>query len=251
MRKFLKSKRFIISTLCIITATIGTALLIRNSLISNKTMDANNIAKKVVGTDNTDKKQLYGTFEIETSWVKDPSEPKNLLQVTKDNAIIKVKVKSIGNAVFFDKVNGFNDPNPYTPVEVIIEKILDGQILDNINTVYLRGGEVKISDLMKTLDQATIQKMGFDTLTKEQQETMHVSYKSEHDYNLKPNEEYVLIVAKNSNNVYTIVGNGYGVFKEDKESTNSKSISSEIILKNALTKKDLTDRNGTVLKLKR
>lgn len=80
---------------------------------------------------------------------------------------------------------------------------------------------------------------------------MNVSYKSEYDYNLKPDEEYVLIVAKNSNNVYTIVGNGYGVFKEDEETTNAKSISSEVILKNVLTKKDLTDRNGIVLKLKK
>lgn len=251
MRKCFKSKWFIISTLCIITVAMGTTLLIRNSIISNKTMDSNNFDKKVVDTNNTDKRQLYGTFEIETSWVKDPSESKNLLQVTKDNAIIKVKVKSIGDAVFFNKVNGFYDPNPYTPVEVVIEKIVDGQILDNINTVYLRGGEVKIYDLMKTLDQSTIKKMEFDTLTKEQQETMYVSYKSEYDYSLKPGEDYVFIVAKNSNDAYTIVGNGYGVFKVDEETTNAKSISSEVILKNVLTKKDLTDKNGTVLKLKK
>ena len=107
-----------------------------------------------------------------------------------------------------------------------------------------------ISELMKTLDQGTIEKMGFDTLTKKQQETMYISYKSEYDYNLKPDEEYVLIVAKNSNDAYIVVANGYGVFKEDKELTNASSISSKGILKNVITKKELTDKNGTVLKLK-
>jgi len=74
---------------------------------------------------------------------------------------------------------------------------------------------------------------------------MYLSYKSEYDYNLKPGEEYLLIVAKNSNNVYTIVGNGYGIFKEDEGTT------SEVKSKNVLTKKELTDRNGKVLKHKK
>lgn len=242
MKKFLKSKWFIIGTLCIIAGTICSTLLIDNRLNNNKVAVATNIDRSTVSTNDTNKKQIYGTYEIETSWVKDPKEPKNLLQVTKDNSIIKVKVKSIGDAVFLEKTTDFYDPNPFTPVEVIVEETLNGQDLNNIKTIYLKGGDVKVSDLMKTLDQGTIEKMGFDTLTKEQQETMYISYKSEYDYNLKPDEEYVLIVAKNSNNIYTVVANGYGIFKEDKESKK---------LKNTLTNKELTDKNGTVLKLKK
>lgn len=235
MKKILKSKWFIMSILCIITVAMGTTLSISDKLANKNTATRN----------DTNQKQVYGNFTIESSWVADPSEPKNLLKIIKDNAIIKVKIKSIGEAIFLNKTKNFNDPNPFTPIEVIVEKSLDEQPLPNINTVYLRGGDVKISDLMEKIDQETIQKMGFDTLTKKQQETMYVSYKSEHDYNLKPGEEYVLIVAKNSNNVYTIAANGYGIFKEAEGTT------SEVTSKNVLTKKELTDRNGTVLKHKK
>ncbi|MBC2580152.1 hypothetical protein [Clostridium sp. DJ247] len=245
MMKFLKSKWFIVSSLCLIFATIGTISLVSNRLGNNSAVVASNIDKNADITNETDKKQFYGSFMTEANWVANPSEPKNLLQFTEDNAIIKVKIKSIGEAMFFEKTTGFNNPQPFTPVEVIVEKSLDGQDLHNIKTVYLRGGDVKISDLMETLDQGTIEKMGLHTLTKEQQKTMYISYQSEYDYNLKPGEEYVLIVAKNSNNMYTIVANGYGIFKEDEETT------SEVTSKNVLTKKELTDRNGKVVKHKK
>lgn len=227
-------------------------LLVDNRLNNNKAVAETNAntTQNTVSTNDTDNKLFYGTYETNANWVKDPTEPKNLLQMTKNNSVIKVKVKSIGEAVFLEKTTDFYDPIPCTPVEVIVEETLDGQPIDEIKTIYLSGGNVKVSDVMKSLDQGSIEKMGFDTLTKKQQETMYISYKSEYDYNLKPDEEYVLIVAKISNDAYIVVANGYGVFKEDKELTNASSISSKGILKNVITKKELTDKNGTVLKLK-
>lgn len=98
---------------------------------------------------------------------------------------------------------------------------------------------------MKEADQETIEKMELDKLTREQQDTMYISYETDHD--LKLDEEYVLIVAKESNNTYHIVANGYGIFKEDKE---SKSNNSESILKNVLTNTELTDESGKILTVK-
>lgn len=254
MSGFLKSKWFVMSSFCLIVATIGVI-----SLGSNRLDNSSKVVSTNVVADNTNKnesiindtneKQIYSSFMNEANWVADPSEPKNLLQFTKDNTIIKVKVKSIGESIFLEKTTNFNNPKAFTPVEVAVEESLDGESLNNINTVYLRGGDVKISELIRTLDQATIEKMGLDTVTKEHQKTMYVSYKSEYDYDLKPGEEYVLIVAKNSNNVYTIVGNGYGIFKEEEETTSETT--SKVKLKNVLTEKELTDRNGAVLKYKK
>jgi len=162
------------SSFFLIVATIGTVSLVNNKLDNgSKVVSTNVIAantnKNATIINDTNEKQIYGSFMSEANWVADPSEPKNLLKFTKDNAIIKVKVKSIGEAIFFEKTTNFNNPQPFTPVEVTVEELLDGQAFNNINTVYLRGGDVKISDLMRTLDQATIEKMRLDTLTKEQQ----------------------------------------------------------------------------------
>ncbi|WP_142414067.1 hypothetical protein [Hathewaya massiliensis] len=259
MGKFLKSKSFIISILCIITLIIGGTLVFVNRQKDNKEVDENmstknsntknTTTKNKVNAKGTEKKQIHSTHKIETSWVKDPKEPKNLLEVTKDNSIVKVRVKSLGEPAFLEKTSDFSDPNPFTPVEVIVEQTLDGEALNNLKTIYLRGGDVKISELMKTLDQESIEKMGLDTLI-EEKESMYISYKSDYDYNLKPNEEYILIVAKNSNNTHTVVGNGYGIFKEDKEMKKDKSSPSEVALINVLTNKELTDKNGNVLKRK-
>ena len=101
--------------------------------------------------------------------MKDPKEPKNLLEINDKSAIVKVKVKSIGNAKFFESTPDFNDPNPFTPIDVVIEEVLDGEIDNNITTIYMRGGQVTVADVMKTLDEDSIKKMEFDTLTEEEQ----------------------------------------------------------------------------------
>ena len=244
MKKFLRSKWFIISALCLITVTIVITVLLDNRLNNNKAVAETNAntTQNTVSTNDTDNKLFYGTYETNANWVKDPTEPKNLLQMTKNNSVIKVKVKSIGEAVFLEKTTDFYDPIPCTPVEVIVKETLDGQPIDEIKTIYLSGGNVKVSDVMKSLDQGSIEKMGFNTLTKEQQETLYISYKSDVDWDLEPGEEYVVVVVKQAPNIYTVVANGYGIFKEDKELKGA--------LKNVLTKKELTDKNGTVLKLK-
>lgn len=132
MGKFLKSKSFIISIICVMTVSIGGTLVFVNRQKDNKEIDENmstknsntknTTTKNKVNAKGTEKKQIHSTHKIETSWVK--------------------------------------DPNPFTPVEIIAEETLDGETLNNLKTIYLRGGDVKISELMKTLDQESIKKMG-------------------------------------------------------------------------------------------
>ena len=115
---------------------------------------------------------------------------------------------------------------------------------NNVTTIYMRGGKVTIADVMKTLDQDSIKKMEFDTLTKEELETKYISYESDYDYKLANGQEYALLVNKNSNNIYTIIANGYGIFKEN---SSSKTKSSKRAFINVLTQKELTDKNGKTL----
>lgn len=251
MRKFINSRWFIISILCLGTLIVYGSL----SLKSKQNRDnkaTNRVATEIQATtEDIENHQIYGTFKSEASWATDPTEPKNLLEITENNAILKVKVKSIGEALFLESTEDFNDPNPYTPIEVIVKNSLYGEKLDKINTIYLKGGHIKIYDLMKKLDQDTIEKMVIDTLSEEDQKTMYVSYETDYDYSLKPNEEYVLIVAKNPNNIYTVVANGYGIFKEEKPSTNLKAATPKIQIKNVLTDKNLTDSKGKELSIKK
>lgn len=99
---------------------------------------------------------------------------------------------------------------------------------------------------MKTLDNDTIKKMEFHNLTIEEQNKLYISYESDFDYDLQVGEEYVCIVSKNGNDTYSIVANGYGIFKKDA----TKSIDELSSFKNVITNNELTDINGVELKLK-
>lgn len=248
--KNLKLRVFTLGTLLLSTLVIGSIVSNNQSIYNTVSTDISEekeiaLSEDEVNTNNdTDNKDIYGTFETHGSWVKDPEEPKNLIEMADNHAIVKVKVKSIGNAIFFENTADFSDPNPYTPVEVVIEDILDGTIDNNVNTIYMRGGKVTIADVMKTLDQDSIKKMEFDTLTKEEQETKYISYESDYDYKLADGQEYALVVNKSSNNIYTIIANGYGVFKEN---SSSKTKSSKRAFINVLTQKELTDEDGKTL----
>lgn len=185
-----------------------------------------------------EEKKIYGTFKSDVHWANDPAEPKNLLEISDDISIIRVKVKSVGDATFLPTTEDFDSPHPYTPIEVIVEDFLYGSNTEDIKTVYMQGGFVKIADIIEKYDQDKIEKMDFDTLSEEDKKSLYVLYETDYDYVLQPNGTYVLIVTKYSNNIYTVVSNGYGVFKQVIDSSE---------IRNVLTGKVLTDLNGKAL----
>lgn len=211
--------------------------------------------EKVVDSSSIDKKQIYRTLGGgDMSWAKDPKNPSNLLKTLNgnDSSVVKVKVKSIEEAIFFEKTDKFYVRNPFTPIKIEIENHLHGEKLENIDTVYLDGGNVRISELLKNRDVESAEKMGLNELTEQQKNEMYMSYTSEYDYKLKVGEEYTFILVKQGNGIHTINSYGYGIFKEDTSSlakSDNKQKKSKKTFKNVLTGRELIDENGETISL--
>jgi hypothetical protein len=130
-----------------------------------------------------------------------------------NTSVIKIKVNSFGKPAFTFP----NDiTTPYTPIDVTVEQVLYGKETIGAKTIYLAGGEVTISEVMATMDESSIDKRRYDTLTKEQQDNMYIDYKTFYDYALEIDKEYVVILGDS-----IIVANGYGIFVEDDSNSNS------------------------------
>lgn len=184
---------------------------------------------------NENDKDIYGTVGIENSWYADPADPNNL--ITNESYVVKVEIISIGEAKMLPKTEHFDDSKqPYTPVEVEIIKTISGNELSGTVTVYLSGGDIKISDLIKSLDEALVKKMELNTLSQEEQNKKYISYKTTYDYKLKTGNQYVVILNKQADEIYAIVANGYGIFQADQALLKEKK---QEIFKNVLTDKEL------------
>lgn len=123
--------------------------------------------------------------------------------------------------------------------------------LDNINNldkIYLTGGRVTISEAMEVISEGDAEKLGYDKLPSNELNTTYVDYVSDYDYKLNPLDEYIFILAKQSNNTYEVLGNGYGIFTEDNSKSKVKSDVSgqKIAYKNVLSQKELIipDKNN-------
>lgn len=252
MSKILKSKVFLLGLLFILILVIGFTIAFSNKN-NNKVVAVNN--EKVVDSTNIDEKQIYGTFAGgEMSWAIDPKDPKEILKASKrwDVSVVKVKVKSIEEAMFLEKTDKFYVRNPFTPIKIEIQNQLYGKKIKDLDTVYLDGGNVRISELIKNRDAETAEKMGLDKLTEQQKNEMYMSYTSEYDYKLKVGEEYELILVKQGNGTHTISIYGYGIFKEDTSSlakSDNKQKKSKKTFKNVLTGRELIDENGLTISL--
>lgn len=248
MSKILKSKVFLLGLIFVVILAIGTLFIYKNKGNKKESVANNN---EIVSS-NIDKKQIYGTFEGSSSWAVDPKDPKELLKTSKNGSVVKVKIESIEEAIFFEKTKDFSSLRPFTPIKVNFKNKLHGKNIKDIDTIYLRGGDVKISEMIKTIDSDSVEKMGLDKLTEKEKNDMYVSYTTDYDYKLKVGEEYTLILMELPNGAYVIDANGYGIFKEDNTSlakSNSTEKKSKKKFKNVLTGRELIDENGATIAL--
>ena len=112
-----------------------------------------------------------------------------------DTHILKIKVLEILDGEILPKMKHYY--NPYqtcTPIKVeLIENIYGEEISLKENIIYMTGGKIRISNLIKHLDSVDIDRMGLDTLTQEEQENKFIKYSSEFSYDIKEGEEYTII----------------------------------------------------------
>lgn len=164
-----------------------------------------------------EEKKIYGTMDINYSWNVEPIA-KNLVE--NSASVARIKVLSTDEALF---VESLKYDSPLTPINVEILEILSGDEITSPTTIYEFGGTVSIEELIKNTPEEQIQKMGIDKLTEEEKSTNYIEFASDTEYTLEDGDEYIVILYKQPNNIYTLAANGYGVFKQSNTS-NAKSI---------------------------
>ncbi len=211
----------IISTLLLITILV--VVLILN--LQNKNTQENHYSE-------SEDKKIFGTVSISSNWVKDPTLPENVFDMSKNPCVILINVKSIGEASFVNT----SDSRPYTPINVEIKDVLKGNCSLGEKTIYMIGGDVKVSEVINRKSEAEIEKMGLDTLSDEEKESMYISYSTDYDFPLEVNRDYAVILS--NSDIPTIMGNGYGIF-ENKNNVNGLNTLSTNSFTNVLTGKAL------------
>ena len=200
-------KRLIILVITIVCISILGLIFAYN--ISHSSKSIGKVNENV--QNSIEENEILFTVSSSASYDEDPRIPENLLDMV-DTHILKIKVL----------------------------EILDGTVKENI--IYMTGGKIRISNLIKHLDSVDIDRMGLDTLTQEEQENKFIKYSSEFSYDIKEGEEYTIIVGKMDEGIYKIIEEGCGIFVTDNIDTSTKLIpnttinnDNEIVLKNVVT----------------
>ncbi len=229
-----KSKIFIIGI-----TLIGIVSIIALIFFSSNVMKRANVNNEKEIVASTNDKKIVGTFKTNTSWVEDPLIPENVIKMSYDYSIIKAKVTSIGETNFLK----LTDPSPYTPIEIEIKEIIEGTAKNDLKTIYIEGGDVKVSEVLKTLNEAEKEKMELNNITEEDAKNMYISYISDEDYNLELDKEYIFILSNKDNSI--IMAGGYGIFTEENTlETQTQSQNATRIFTNVLSGNKLNISNS-------
>lgn len=175
----------------------------------NKNQESNNVTDdiQISQQDKVKDENIFATIESSNSWA---IEPTAINLVNDSAAVVKVKILSVDNSKFISEINS---DRPTTPINVEIIDNLSGDSLSSESTIYTFGGEILISDMINYLPKENIEKMGLDKLNGNQKANNYISYISEYDYDFEIGSEYIVILYKQVNDIYTIASEGYGVFK--------------------------------------
>lgn len=213
-----------------------------------KHMESVSIKNDDKNKSNNKDKSVYGTISMNRNWVIDPTDTKRVLTELDNIVVVKAKVTSIEKPLFLNTKEIREVSYPVTPVNISIEEVLLGDNINNLDKIYLTGGRVTISEAMEVISEGDAEKLGYDKLPSNELNTTYVDYVSDYDYKLNPLDEYIFILAKQSNNTYEVLGNGYGIFTEDNSKSKVKSDVSgqKIAYKNVLSQKELIipDKNN-------
>lgn len=196
----------------------------------------NNDGEKIATTANNDK-EIITISEVHFSWDKDPNEIDNIID--NNSYIIKVRINKIQEAVLLEEKNGVQHNIPLKPINATVIESIYGNINNTEVNFYAPGGEIRISEIIKTMNEAQIEKIGYDKLSEEKKKNSYISYYSESDYDMKENEEYIIILNKSRDGNYYLSCNGYGIFKESQSDVNAQTNNNIIRLKNCLTGKEV------------
>lgn len=232
----IKKKNIIKIIILVLSFILILSMIIMYNIVNkNDKNDQISTSKLEETTINDDR--ILMNLTCEASYSSDPTNPENLLEGI-DNHILKVKIVEILDGEILPKMKYYNNPfEPCTPIKVeLIDNIYGDSITLKDNIIYMSGGNIKISNLINNLDEVDINRMGIDTLSKEDKENKYIKYSREYSYDMKVGNEYIIIVGKMDDGIYKIVEEGCGIFVEDSSSNAmSKKAITGISLKNVIT----------------
>ncbi|KPB05177.1 hypothetical protein [Bacillus sp. CHD6a] len=160
---------------------------------------------------------VYSVSQGQNIWALDPREPRNL--ILEGTSIVHLQVINTSReAEILPKYENFYTYRPFTPLEVEIEETIYGKALSGKKTIYIGGGDIRISNLLDSWvgnEYSGLEKMGLTKLSREEQETKFISYTSEHDYNMEPGKEYAVILTREQTDdeIFIVMAQGYGIFE--------------------------------------
>lgn len=171
-----------------------------NNKLNNSDNNQDNINTPEINLD------IYSVIDKETSWAYDVSNTETLSE--KADVIVKVKVLEIGNGTYKYTPNLL----PTTPIYVETLEVLKGDVNSQINMVLKRGGTVTVKEVIENSPSTSVNKMGLDKLTEEEQNRKYILYNERGNYDLKVGETYVIALRKGNDGNYYISANGYSIF---------------------------------------
>ena len=86
------------------------------------------------------------------------------------------------------------------------------------------GGDIKLSEYEKSIDNVDQQRLGIDKLSNTEKESKYMRIQMEYSYDLKENNEYIVIINSIGDGRYQIVNGGYGIFIIEKSTLNLKNV---------------------------
>lgn len=216
----------------LIIAFVGIIITIAILLVSKNTNIPTATANILqMENQNEQEKKIFDVISSEASYKSDPTEPSNLLD-SSNRYIIKVKVLDVGEAEFLPKTDLYN--NPYTPSTPIKVEIIDTLYGENVqpkdDIIYISGGDIKVSNYEKNIDETDIARLGINELTEEEKESQYLRFTNKYFYNVEIGQEYVVIVGKIGNDTYKIVDEGCGIFiPENNDISDRSAISNKLV----------------------
>lgn len=192
---------FLFLIMSILLLTVGCSKTTTYNNTKSLTENEENISSREPENSN-----IYGFVESNANWAVDPT-PENLL--SDSYSVLKIKVDSIENAQFIDNLNY---KKPFTPINVEVITVLAGENISGNITIYTIGGDVLLSEVIKHQPSETTEKMGLNKTPQSVKDSTYIKYSSDHDYSFEVDKEYVVILDKQDNNIYTVAANGYGIF---------------------------------------
>lgn len=136
---------------------------------------------------------------------------------------------------------------PYTPGKIKVHKVIKGKIDQNTIDFTMSGGACTVADFIKASKKfpERIEKMELNKLSKKEKQEKYIVYNYKYQKNFEVGKNYVVMLAKNTNNSYFAISNA-GFLDLDLSDFSNASISSKVNVDDINTKEDVLNLPNSI-----